>query len=108
MSEEAEIEKFLQHFGVKGMKWGVRKAYASRVSTRADQLERVSKGEGSAKDKFVSPLSKKQAAKQAQTLRERADRLENGRATVRDLLAFYGGVNISDVMQARRVRKQGG
>ena len=46
--DDPDLEDFLAHYGVKGMKWGVRKA------SQADSLRRVSQGKGSTADKVRS------------------------------------------------------
>lgn len=101
MSEE------LTHYGVKGMKWGVRKARTGRLNVRASRLERVASGKGSFRDKAVTVGGtsayravkargslKKEAARRAENLRGQEKRLATGKAKTMDLLKAYGTTTV--------------
>lgn len=90
------IEEVLEHHGILGMKWGVRRE--RNIST----LERVSSGEGSFHDKVkalnkVSPGSlirnrglKGASANKAANLRALDARISRGEGSARDILAQRG------------------
>jgi hypothetical protein len=93
----------LVHYGVKGMKWGVRKQRTGRLNVRASRLERVASGEGSFRDKATTLAGtsvygavksrgslKKEAARRAKNLRSQEKRLATGKAKTMDLLKAYG------------------
>lgn len=90
--------EFLEHFGTKGMKWGVRK------ERRLDRAKRVASGNAGRADvaRFImtdtSKASVKRnkgiqgaAASRVRELEGRKARIEMGRATVKDYLALHGG-----------------
>jgi hypothetical protein len=99
----------LAHFGVKGMKWGVRKAYSERKAKTADRYRRVAEGKGSARDKasvFLRTSSHtiqraggfKNAAKlKADRLDAHINRIRNGEAKVKDILEMIGTVSNNDI-----------
>ncbi len=100
----------LVHYGVKGMKWGVRKAYTGRLNVRASRAERVASGKGTLRDKAVTlggmtPYGaiksrgslKKDAARRAKNLRAQEKRLATGKAKTADLLKAYGTFAIGAV-----------
>lgn len=101
-------EEWLAHFGVKGMKWGVRR------QQRLDRLNRVAEGKGSFRDKAKVLLTetsqaslarnhglKGAARARAQGLDARKKRIEAGQAKVSDLLALHGGDKIFIVAKAK-------
>lgn len=100
----------VQHHGVKGMKWGVRKqqvrdSYAQATRNKAKSFDKVAKGTASKRDKakvFATTSSAnvqkhgglKNAAKvKADSLESRARRIESGKATTKDILIAYGTVS---------------
>ena len=98
----------LSHYGVKGMKWGVRKARTGRLNVRASRLERVASGNGSIRDKAVtiggttlygavkSRVSlKEDAARRAKNLRGQERRLATGKAKTLDILKAYGSTTVA-------------
>lgn len=97
----------LVHYGVKGMKWGVKKARTGRLNVRASRLERVADGKGSLRDKAVSLAGtsvygavksrgslKKEAARRAKNLRGQERRLATGKAKTSDLIKAYGTTTV--------------
>lgn len=101
----------LAHTGVKGMKWGVRKAYTTRLSKGVKSLDRVASGDASVGRKAVAVAGS--TAKElirgrgvtgaAQIRRDRAqahiDRINEGRATTKDILAMVRGISMSDLVR---------
>lgn len=102
----------LVHHGVKGMKWGVRKARTSQLATRASRNERVAAGKGSISDKVLtiggsstirlvtSGGLKNEAARRATNKRAEIDRHAKGKAKVTDILKSYGTVRLIDLAKA--------
>lgn len=97
----------LTHYGVKGMKWGVRKQRTGRLNVRASRLERVASGKGSVRDKATTIAGttvygavksrgslKKDAARRAENLRGQERRLATGKTKTTDLLKAYGSTTI--------------
>jgi hypothetical protein len=93
-----EIDEYLEHFGVKGMRWGVRR------QRRLERLQRVGAGRGSGRDNAIVGLTEVSAVSlgrggglrgaarnRAAELQSRRDRIETGQATARDLLMLRGG-----------------
>jgi hypothetical protein len=93
-----EVESFIEHFGKKGMKWGVRRqkrlARAQRVATG-----KSSKGETAAfllTDTSRASVKRNKgvagaAASRVRELKGRKERIQKGEAKVKDMLALYGG-----------------
>lgn len=102
----------LSHHGVKGMKWGVKKARTSQLATRAARNERVASGKSSFRDKartlagtstyrlIKSGGLKKEAARRGANKRAEIKRLASGKAKVTDILKAYGSVNAVDLVRA--------
>lgn len=110
-----EEKPALAHYGVKGMKWGVRKGYAERKRASAAQSIRVGQGKGSLIDKayvhgFKTPLVqvvssggfKKAALVTGQRERAHANRVEKGSKKVYDLMRLYSDVRLSDIRVERK------
>lgn len=102
----------LKHYGVKGMKWGVRKARTGDLNAQASYQEMIARGEGNKLQKtaaaintpFVKLLTKdgvrQHAADRAKNLRGQEERLATGKAKVSDVLKAYGTVRISSLALA--------
>jgi hypothetical protein len=102
----------LTHYGVKGMRWGVRKARTGDLNVRASRLERVASGKGSLVDKAVtlggstafnlarSRGLKNEAARRAKNYRGQIERLSTGKAKVTDILKAYGTVSVYSLAAA--------
>lgn len=114
-------DKALYHYGVKGMKWGVRK---SKNSTG------VSRAAGAAADSFRNSADyqtrkagrqKRLAGKlgvetegaggrslaKAKKLNDRADRVEAGKATATDILASSMRVSVASLVVTNRAPEKG-
>lgn len=102
----------LTHYGVKGMKWGVKKARTGDLHVRASRNERVAAGNGSLVDKAVtlggssvaklvtSGGLKKEAARRAVNKRAQIERLSTGKSKAADILRAYGTVNFASVLRS--------
>lgn len=100
----------LKHYGVKGMKWGVRKARTGDLHVRAKRNERVAAGKGSFVDKAVTLGGssvgnlvvnrglKGEAARRAADKRGQIERLSTGKAKASDVLRAYGGLSVSSLL----------
>ncbi len=95
---DGQIDDFLEHFGVKGMKWG------KRNQKRLARANRVGKGTASKGDKAIFALTDTSANSisrnkglqgagkiRAKELGRRKARIEAGKAGVRDYIALKGG-----------------
>lgn len=98
MASEVEVEDFLEHFGVKGMKWG------KRNQKRLARANRVGKGTASKADKAIFGLTDTSSSSirrnkglqgagkmRAKELGRRKARINAGKAGVRDYIALKGG-----------------
>jgi hypothetical protein len=98
---------FLEHYGQKGMKWGVRRA------KRASNLVKVGQGKGSKGEKFKAAMNvsavdlvrgkglKGAAAAKGKRIQDRTKRIKNGNAKARDLLIHYGSTRYTDLIPSR-------
>jgi hypothetical protein len=129
MSEE--VEDFLAHYGVTGMKWGRRKGgLKSRVQGAvSDSLERrattnraIANGQGQTRDfrrvalkrggGLANPLmpvlttgSKKVAAQRADTLEARKKRVDSGKMNKMDALDAVLNTHPADLLVSRRDKR---
>mgnify|MGYP000376123347 CR=1 FL=1 len=103
-----EIDQyFLEHTGVKGMKWGVRR------NRRAETLNRVGRGEGSGMDKVKAALNvsavdlvkgrglQGAAARKGARVTARNDRVQKGEGSVKDMLVYYGSTRYQDLLPSK-------
>ena len=104
--------KELTHYGVKGMKWGVRKARTGDLHRKASFQEMIAKGEGTKLQKTVATLNtpfrkllvkdgvRQHADDLAKNFRGQERRLATGKAKASDVLKAYGTVSISSLALA--------
>lgn len=104
--------KELTHYGVKGMKWGVRKARTGDLHAKASFQETIARGEGTKLQKTVATLNtpfrkllveggvREHAANKAKDYRAQERRLATGKAKVSDVLKAYGTTSISSLALA--------
>lgn len=114
--EDYEME--LLHFGVKGMKWGVKKAYIARVSKNTAHFGRVADGTASKGDKvrtaLTTPFSdmakggglKGGAARVDARVKDHLDRVDKGKKTLEDTLKLVAGVSVGDIIKGAKLAKQ--
>jgi hypothetical protein len=101
--------EFLEHYGVKGMKWGVRRR------GRIDRTVRVGKGEGSKLDKvrvhgMFNPVDlvktggsfRESAARKGKRMANRNNRIARGKASVVDYLITSGTARMTDILPSVR------
>ena len=120
--EKPSLEEVLEHHGIKGMKWGVRRGgLRSRVKGAADdQFQRrittaraVASGNAKGRDRLRSTLStvtgftqsKKLAATRVSKLEKRQQRVAAGEAKVGDILSVIGHTSITDLAVSRRDKR---
>lgn len=102
-------EDYLEHYGTKGMRWGVRR------QRRHDRLKRVASGKGSFRDKLstletaVSLVEvardrsfTKAAERKWKDQEARKKRLAAGEATTKDLLKHLGSQRFEDFIPVRK------
>lgn len=102
----SEIDSYFEHFGVRGMKWGVRR------TRRAERLARWKEGSGKASwlrsTAHVGPIDlvkgrgiRGGTARKAMREVARENRRRNGEATTRDRLARIGNTKVQDLVPVR-------
>lgn len=104
------VDDMLEHYGVKGMKWGVRRQ--GRIST----LSKVGAGKGSRMDKFKAYMQlpfgaisvakagglQKAAANRADRVKSADARIAAGERKAKDLLTKASSTRIEDLAPSRR------
>lgn len=93
-------EIYLEHFGVKGQKWGVRKT--RKVQNALDRTNRIAKGKASPSDKILIGLTSGRVTKKsaARGLRRGAalqKRINDGDSKVQEILLKATGIRIKEL-----------
>jgi hypothetical protein len=103
-----EVEEFLEHFGIKGMRWGVRR------QRRNQALARAAKGNAGVltkvrafREENIIDLVKGRGIRggakiREKRLRERIQRLKAGKGSARDIVVHYGSTRMVDLIPVRR------
>lgn len=98
---DKEIEAFLEHHGVKGMRWGVRGT--RRVQKRIDRANRILGGTASKKDQLLrSAITKKGINRQLQRGADDQAKILAGQKKVANVLATASGVKIKNLNYGRK------
>lgn len=99
-----KVEDFLEHFGVKGMRWGVRKketgqGFYTRAGQRyVDQVKRVAEGKGSTWDRLNTwGFTRKMAKRQLRLLKDSQDKINRGELSVVSILARAKNIKVKDL-----------
>lgn len=105
-------EDYVEHYGTKGMRWGVRR------QRRLDRITRVAKGKGSFNDKVsavgqlsVSEILRDKGSLKAASLRKAnqqeatKSRILSGEAKTRDLMNHLGSQRLEDFIPVRRSKR---
>lgn len=90
-------EVYLEHYGKKGMHWGVRGT--RRVQKRLDRLDRISKGTATTGDRFATGLltNKRSADKMLKRGAKLQDKINHGQRKTQDILIKANGIKIKDL-----------
>lgn len=102
--EEDKVDTFLAHYGVAGMKWGVKRAAYVKSNKNKESLANIRDGKGTAKDRLRTGLltTKKGATKRLAKAEESEKRVEAGQAKVKDLIRLYGNLSTLDLVAQTR------
>lgn len=98
---------FLEHVGVKGMKWGVRRnrraeLFKKRASGKANLTEKAYvQTHLGVVDRVKGGGTAGGAARKGARLQGRNDRVQNGKASVADYLLYYGTTKNKDIIPVR-------
>lgn len=97
------IENVLEHHGVKGQKWGVRRkasmAIAVGKTARLHANNRqIQRNIDAANRKFLPP--KKQSVRNIKKLEASNERIKNGKIKVDDILSKKSTITITDILKA--------
>jgi len=112
--ETMSSDEFIAHYGVKGMKWGVRRRYAENVTRRTDVLDRVANGTATRREKVAAVATtslanlavnkglKNDAARRSANEKAHLARVMAGEKTARDTLVMFGRLSVLDIAAGGR------
>lgn len=101
MISDKDVDAFIEHYGVKGMRWGVRGT--RRVQKRLDRANRLLEGKGSVKDHILRPaFTKKGINRQLQRGADDQAKILAGKKKVGNAIAVASGVRIKDLNYGRK------
>lgn len=107
--EKPPLSEVLSHYGVVGMKWGVRKRYVQELNTEITRLNRVATNRADLIDKIETAAQtpihrlikdrgiKKYAKTHAEDLKAHRERLLNGETQAKDIIRLYSHVRLRHV-----------
>lgn len=107
IENQEAVEDFLEHVGVKGMKWGVRRERRNQARFRAGQKggPKVSKvralGSVNLYDIARGRGITGGAQRKALRVQGQLDRFDAGQATTMDVIKRYGSTRVSDLVPVR-------
>lgn len=107
MIDDEEVEVFLEHFGIRGMKWGVRRQRRNQALARASRP-----GAGIATklralhEENIIDLVKGRGIRGGARIRRarlsgRIDRIKAGKGSARDIIVHFGSTRMQDLIPVR-------
>lgn len=102
MTDPDPAQDFLEHYGTKGMKWGVRNVSTRKAQKRVDRIGRVADGTASKMDRvgaagYSYVWTKKNANTQLRAIQKAQDKVNRGEISVVRFLMFNGMVKVKDL-----------
>lgn len=112
MIADEEVEDFLEHFGIRGMKWGVRRERRNQALARASRP-----GAGIAtkvrafREENIIDLVKGRGIRGGARIRRarlsgRAARIKAGKGSARDIIVHFGSTRVVDLIPVRSKNAQ--
>jgi hypothetical protein len=101
----SQIDAYFEHHGVKGMRWGERRATrkTARVQGRIDRTKRIAKGTASTRDRVLgSAFTKKGANRQLQRFANQQAKLKEGNYRVTKALHRMQGIKVNDLKTGKK------
>lgn len=96
MVTDEEVEEFLEHYGKKGMHWGIRGT--RRVQKRLDRTQRIATGKASVIDRLLgSAVTAKGANRQLQRGANQQAKINAGKLKALNSLNIVAGVKVKDL-----------
>ena len=108
MEVESKTDVFLQHYGIMGMKWGVRRTDAQLDAARAKKTKKKSKKANREPiGKRLHKRVERAAIDKNQSALDRAKRAKSGNATALDILENAEELTLIDIIKAGFNPKKG-
>lgn len=95
MVNDEEVDEFLEHYGVKGMQWGVRtggklgRAHQKHLNNKASRLQKSAADQEALIDHYPNDPGVRYMAKKARSRADRATRRAEGNETGKDKAIRY-------------------